>query len=134
MSKPDNNQALADRGLRVDRWLWAARFFRTRQLATEAVTGGKVHVDGTRAKPGRRVRPGNLLRIQRAGDLMVVRVLGLSGRRGPASEACLLYEEIEVQRRQADTTSAIPHREAPAGRPGKRDRRALRRLRGRDPY
>jgi ribosome-associated heat shock protein Hsp15 len=126
-----DNPVASETGLRLDRWLWAARFYRTRQRATEAVTGGKVHVNGSRAKPGRRVRAGDLVRIQRIADLLIVRVLELSDRRGPASEACSLYEEVESTRHASPATSR--NREAPMARPGKRERRALRRLRGREP-
>ena len=118
--------------VRLDRWLWAARFFKTRQLATAAVSGGKVHVDGNRAKPGKKVRPGSLVRIRRGPLALEVRIVELSERRGPASVAQTLYAETESSRtmreQQRPRTTVI----APTSRPDKRDRRKLRRLRGRD--
>src|SRR5262245_45089794 len=79
--------------VRVDKWLWAARFFRTRGAATEAVLGGKVEVNGQRVKPARDVAVGDTLVITKAQERWTVTVLGLADRRGPASVAQALYEE-----------------------------------------
>lgn len=131
LNKPEKDHT-ADQVVRLDRWLWAARFFKTRQLATAAVAGGKVQVDGVRAKPGRRVRPGNLVRIHRGSTEMEVQIVRLSQRRGPASEAQDLYEETEASRAARERPRAGIRAPGPAARPDKRDRRQLRRLRGRD--
>ncbi|MCB1815473.1 MAG: RNA-binding protein [Candidatus Competibacteraceae bacterium] len=116
--------------MRLDKWLWAARFFKTRSLATEAVSGGKVHVNEQRVKPARAVNIGNVLRIQRGHQVMEVVVKNLSDRRGPASEAALLYEETaaSIARRQTDTeqrrlnTYGTP---LPERRPNKKERRQI---------
>ena len=81
--------------VRIDRWLWAARFFKTRSMAAQAVTGGRVHVDGVRVKPAKMVQAGDVLRIRRGEIEFVVTVLGLAAKRGPAKVAQLLYEESE---------------------------------------
>ncbi len=120
---------VAEQRVRLDKWLWAARFFKTRTLAAEAVNGGKVRVDGQRVKPSHAVRLGSLLRVQRGPSEYTVEVMALSARRGPAKEAVLLYEEtaescqqrevLEAQRRLQ--RSAVP----PSGRPSKQDRRRI---------
>ena len=124
------NPDSADR-VRIDKWLWAARFFKTRSLATEAVDGGKVEVNGERAKPSKAVKPGDEIRL-RVGPfehVLVVRALG--ERRGPASVAQSLYEETAASREAREKLSA-QLRMAPAafvyeekGRPTKKDRRDL---------
>jgi ribosome-associated heat shock protein Hsp15 len=121
--------------MRLDKWLWAARFYRTRSLAQEAIEAGRVRLGGERVKPSKEVRPGDRLAI-RVQDLeWEVAVRALSERRGPAAEARLLYEEAEASRaaREALVAQRRIARE-PAfgldGRPTKHDRRALRRLRG----
>jgi len=91
MSKSKNS---ADLVVRLDKWLWAARFFKTRRLAEEAVTGGKVHFEGARTKPGKRLAIGDLLAIRQGTVLREVNVMALSQVRGPASEASTLYEEL----------------------------------------
>lgn len=83
----------SDDSLRIDKWLWAARFFKTRSLAAEAVTGGKVHVDGQRIKPSRAVKAGDEVRIRKGPLEFTVHVRALSSRRGSASVAQTLYEE-----------------------------------------
>src|SRR5215831_10395128 len=91
--------------VRIDKWLWAARFFKTRSLATEAVTGGKVEVNGERAKPAKSVKPGDEVRL-RVGPyehILIVRDLG--ERRGPASVAATLYEETEASRAEREKLS-----------------------------
>ncbi len=123
--------------VRLDKWLWAARFFKTRSLAAEAAQGGKVHVRGDRAKPARPVRVGDRLEIRRGPYEWVVTVKGLSTRRGPAKDAVLLYEETEESARNRDATRAevraqsAPFRER-GGRPSKKDRRDQVRFAGKD--
>ena len=116
--------------VRLDKWLWAARFFKTRALANEAVTGGKVHVGDQRCKPAHAVRVGEMLRIQRGPEEYRITVTALSDRRGPASAAALLYEETAASRQQREALreqrrlehSPFPQ---PAGRPTKQDRRRI---------
>ena len=116
--------------VRIDKWLWAARFYKTRSLAGEAVGGGKVHVNGQRAKPSRGLRVGDTLEITRDESICTVIVLALSERRGPAPEAQRLYRETEesVQRRTLAASQrrlAAAAAPAPQRRPNKRDRRLL---------
>ena len=87
-----------DASVRLDKWLWAARFFKTRSVARDAVTGGKVHLNGNRAKPGRSISAGDELRIQRGEEEFVITVVEPSTRRGPATVARTLYEESEENR------------------------------------
>jgi ribosome-associated heat shock protein Hsp15 len=84
--------------VRLDKWLWAARFFKTRSVAREAVSGGKVHLNGNRAKPGRTINIGDELRIQRGEEEFVITILEPSTRRGPATVARTLYEESDESR------------------------------------
>ena len=119
--------------VRIDKWLWAARFFKTRSLATQAVSGGKVHLNGQRVKPAHPVRPDDELRIQRGGLEMTVRVLALSEQRRPAPEAAALYQETpasqearERGREERQLWRSIHDNARPAGRPSKRDRRLIR--------
>src|SRR3546814_16616139 len=86
----------APQPVRLDLWLWAARFYKTRSLAKQAVETGKVEIDGQRAKPARTLRGGESLRIERVSALHEVTVLGLSDSRGPASMARTLYSEYET--------------------------------------
>ncbi len=119
---------------RLDKWLWAARFFKTRSLATEAIERGRVKVNDERVKPARQVRIGELLDIDNGSTEWQVRVEGLSDKRGPASVAQQLYAETEasVRRRQQEAERrrlfAEPS-EGIHGRPTKRDRRQLDRSR-----
>ncbi len=119
--------------VRIDKWLWAARFFKTRSLATQAVAGGKVHLNGQRVKPAHPVRLGDELCIQRGGLAMMVRVLVLSEQRRPAPEAAVLYQETpasqearERGREERQLWRSIHDNARPAGRPSKRDRRLIR--------
>ena len=121
-------------GLRLDKWLWAARFYKTRSLATAAVGAGDVRVAGERVKPARDVKPGDELQIRRGDDVIDVIVRGLSAVRGPAPVAQALYEETDesrMRRARAAERRAIAREPALGikGRPTKRDARALRRLR-----
>ena len=121
--------------LRIDKWLWAARFFKTRSLAAKAVEGGRVRVDGERVKPAKELKPGDVVTV-RVGELeWVVTVRALAARRGPAAEARGLYVEEEASRvrREAITAARKLEREPGSGlrgRPTKRDRRMLRKLTG----
>jgi len=119
--------------VRIDKWLWCARFFRSRGLAQQAVAGGLVHVNGERTKPSRALHIGDRLLITRGDERREVIVRGLPLRRGPAPEAENHYEETaesvaarEFRRRAAKLAPA-----AAPGRPDKHERRALRHLRGR---
>jgi ribosome-associated heat shock protein Hsp15 len=119
--------------LRIDKWLWAARFFKTRALASEAVEGGRVHVNGLRVKPAKEVKPGDSLQIEAGEQRWTVIVRGINARRGPAPEARLMYEETPesvAARIKAMETRKIAAEPATAlhGRPTKRDRRQLDRL------
>lgn len=116
--------------LRIDKWLWAARFFKTRALAAEAVAGGKVKVNGERVKAAKTIRVDDALRIHIGPYEYDVRVLGLSTRRGPAAQAALLYQESEASqamRKELAARLAAERRHAsPAsGRPGKKERRQI---------
>jgi ribosome-associated heat shock protein Hsp15 len=123
-------------GLRIDKWLWCARFFRTRSLAQAAVEGGHVQVNDDRVKASRAVRIGDRLRINRGQERMEVQVLGIPARRGPAVEAQTHYRETtesEAARVQARALRRLSNA-APSRRPDKRDRRELVRLiKNRDP-
>nr|VFJ42250.1 MAG: heat shock protein Hsp15 [Candidatus Kentron sp. FW] len=121
---------------RLDKWLWAARFFKTRSLAAEAISGGKVQVEDQRVKPAKLVRAGARIRIRRGPMEWEVIAQGISKQRRPASEAVLLYQETsaslanrenEAERRRVEKTE----RARGMGRPTKRDRRRLSELTGR---
>lgn len=121
---------------RLDKWLWAARFFKTRTSAAAAVAGGKVHVDEARVKPSRRVRPGSRLHIRRGPMQWDVVIVALSPQRRPAREAGELYRETEasIERRLAEAArrkAQASRRTRGLGRPTKRERRELERLKGR---
>ena len=123
-------------GVRIDKWLWAARFFKTRSLATRACELGRMESNGNASKPAREVRPGDMLRVKNDGGEFEVEVQGLSEIRGPAAIAQALYRETEpsreARRKLAEERKAMPPVEAlREGRPSKRDRRDIDRLRGR---
>ena len=123
-------------GVRMDKWLWAARFFKTRSLAQRACELGRVESNGLRAKAAREVRAGDLLRVKNAGGDFEVEVLAPSEMRGPAAVAQTLYRETvasrELRQKLAEERKAMPHSEAfREGKPSKRDRRKIGRLRGR---
>ncbi|NCA69624.1 MAG: RNA-binding S4 domain-containing protein [Sphingobacteriia bacterium] len=116
---------------RLDKWLWAARFFKTRALAVEAINGGRIKVNDQRAKPGRAITPGARLEIHKDSLAWTIEVLAISTQRRPASEAALLYREDEASRlRREELVRA--RREAGPGlataRPTKRDRRLIQRF------
>jgi ribosome-associated heat shock protein Hsp15 len=121
--------------VRLDKWLWAARFYKTRALAQSAIEGGKVELNEARAKPSKEIKPGDRLAL-RIGELhREVEVRALSERRGPAAQARLLYAETEESRARREAANAERElRTEPArdlhGRPTKKDRRDLRRARG----
>lgn len=121
--------------VRIDKWLWAARFFKTRNLATEAVNGGKVHVNESRVKPSRNLKIGDRLRIKKGELVFSIEVVGLSERRGSAGEAEKLYvedsESIAAREARRDERR-LQYNAAPVthGRPDKKARRQWRRLTG----
>lgn len=120
--------------VRLDKWLWAARFFKTRRAATDAVSGGRVHLNEARVKPAKEIRPGDLLEI-RVGQLeWTVAVRDVSDRRGSATVAATLYEEttesrVRREQRTAELRLARPLGADLGGRPTKQDRRRLEALR-----
>jgi ribosome-associated heat shock protein Hsp15 len=121
--------------IRVDKWLWHARFFKSRGLAGEVAGSGTVRVNGERiAKPAHAVRAGDVLTFPQAGHIRVIRVLGLGTRRGPAAEAQALYADLDPPEPRGDLEAADPGAPgAGAGRPTKRERREIAALRRRDP-
>jgi ribosome-associated heat shock protein Hsp15 len=123
-------------GVRIDKWLWAARFYKTRSLASHACELGRIESNGQPAKPAREVKLGDLLRIKNDAGEFHVEVLGLSEMRGPAPVAQALYRETdasrEARRQMAEERRAMPHFEGfREGKPSKRDRREIDRLRRR---
>ena len=123
--------------MRLDKWLWAARFFKTRGLARAAIEGGKVRVGGERVKPAKEVARGSRIEIGAGESAWEIIVAQLGERRGPAHEARRLYEETpESQARRAQAAARIRIAPEPTsslrGRPTKKDRRALNRFRGQD--
>jgi ribosome-associated heat shock protein Hsp15 len=122
---------------RIDKWLWAARFFKTRTLAAKACDLNRVHVNAQPARPAREVRTGDRLSIQNEGGIFEVDVLGLSEVRGPAPVAQALYRETEASREArlraaAERKAGLSFTPTPAGRPSKRDRRLIHRFRRED--
>jgi ribosome-associated heat shock protein Hsp15 len=122
--------------VRIDKWLWAARFFKTRSLASRACELGRVDANGQNVKPARDVRVGDVLRVKNDSGEYQIEVLGLSEMRGPAPMAQQLYRETEASREMrlklAAERKAMPRFETSTeGRPSKRDRREIARLRGR---
>src|SRR5438874_5635640 len=122
--------------VRMDKWLWAARFFKTRALAARACELGRIQFNGQPAKPAREVRVGDMLRVTNDGGDFQVEVLLLSEVRGPASVAQTLYRETEASRElrlkvSAERKAMKQFEELPAGRPSKRDRRKIVQFLGR---
>lgn len=135
---PSSSSAASER-LRLDKWLWAARFFKTRALAVEAIEKHRVRVNGAHTKPSREVQAGDELDIAQGPVQRTVRVLGVSAVRGPAPQAALLYHETEasVALRQAHAEqrrlAPEPALDLAQGRPTKRNRRQMDALRGDPP-
>jgi ribosome-associated heat shock protein Hsp15 len=127
------NQQNPEAPIRLDKWLWAARFFRRRSLAAEAIGGGKVELNGQRAKPGRTARAGDKLAIRRGPYLWTMIVKDVSRLRGPAPQARQLYEETEESIFRREAAIAPMRLERPPeldmrSRPSKKDRRAMARF------
>ncbi len=124
--------------MRLDKWLWAARFFKTRQLAIEAINGGKVHLNGQRTKPGKTITVGSHLTIHKESLEWDLRVSVLPRQRRPASEAIHFYQESEasrVKRQQQIEEQRLLRAAAPRpapGKPSKRDRRMIHSFTGKD--
>lgn len=116
--------------VRIDKWLWATRFFKTRSVAREAISGGKVHLNGQRVKPGRALSVGDQISVQRGQDEYLIEVLELSNRRGPAVVAQALYQESEESRlkREKLAEQRKLEREEHAGRERRPDKRQRRHL------
>lgn len=119
--------------LRVDKWCWMTRFFKTRALATAAIAGGKVHVNGQRVKPAHNVKQGDLLEISRVHEKWIVQVTGIPSRRGPAKEAILMYQETEKSKVERSMQNEFRRAERISRpredqRPDKHQRKQLRKL------
>jgi ribosome-associated heat shock protein Hsp15 len=122
--------------VRIDKWLWAARFFKTRSLASRACELGRIEANGQTSKASREVRPGDMLRVKKDGAEFVVEVLLPSDVRGPAAMAQALYRETDASRElrmklAAERKAAFETEALPQGKPSKRDRREMNRCRGR---
>jgi len=134
MSVAQTQGTLNPAAMRIDKWLWAARLFKTRHLAVEAINAGRVELDGQRAKPAKMVRPGNRLTVRKDSLAWELTVLGIAQQRRPAAEAVLLYAEDEASRlrrqekdRERRETGIYPDG---AAKPTKRDRRLIHRFTG----
>lgn len=133
----DNADEGSSQKVRLDRWLWAARFFKTRAQAKLAVEGGKVQINGQRSKPGKEIGIGQELSIRRGDELFDIVVAGLAQRRGSAKVAAILYQETteSAARRAADAARRRMERaglSVPKKKPNKHDRRALQQLKQSD--
>jgi ribosome-associated heat shock protein Hsp15 len=122
--------------VRIDKWLWAARFFKTRALAIKACDIGRIEINGVRAKPAREVRAGSMVRVENEGGIFQIEVLQLSEMRGPAAVAQTLYKETDASRnarlKLAEERKAMQqYAPLPEHRPSKRDRRRIIQFRGR---
>ena len=121
-------------GLRLDSWLWRARFYKTRGKAAAAIKGGAVHVNGARARTSRRVRLADQLQMTHPGGRYAITILGIPSRRGSAPEASACYridEHVEPEARRASISDPTASHAAPTRRPDKQARRQLRQLKGR---
>ena len=119
--------------IRIDKWLWTSRFFKTRSLATDAVNGGKVHLNKQRVKAGRLVKLNDVLSIQKESDLYEVTITAINKTRRPAKEVSSMYvedEQSQLKRKQNHEMKklASASRPVPRGKPGKREREQLRRF------
>ena len=128
---------MSDNDVRLDKWLWAARFFKTRGLAKKAIEGGKVHYNGTRAKTSKLVEKGALVKVPQGWDILEVEVLSLSGQRRGAPEARLLYQETpdsETRRLKEAENRRLANQvmQPPKHRPDKRERRHIQRFQRQD--
>lgn len=137
MLQPMPEESGAAVGVRIDRWLWAARFFKTRSLAKVAVEAGHIQVEGQRAKPAKEVQIGHTLNVRRGSQQMTIVVAALAARRGPAKVAQALYEETHESIEQREIVSSRRRMEraglqVPQTKPSKKDRRDLRKLRDLD--
>lgn len=133
MTSSESRNETATAAVRLDLWLWAARFFKTRSLAKQAIETGKIEVGGQRAKPSRSVRVGDAVRVVRGEEIFEISVAGLADVRGPAAAARTLYAESDASRqareaRLADLRAARAGYQPPAQRPDKRARRLIRLL------
>ena len=121
--------------VRLDKWLWASRFFKSRKAAVDAITGGKVHLNGSRVKPSRNVQINDQLKITRNNEKYLVTVLGLNDKRRPAKEAQLLYEEEQESIDARETEREIRRINnasvaQPSTKPNKKQRRQMDRFKG----
>jgi ribosome-associated heat shock protein Hsp15 len=123
--------------VRLDKWLWAARFFKTRAKAKEAIDGGKVHIDGGRSRPSKELKVGEIIQLRQGWDEKTVIVKALSEQRRGATEAALLYEEtaesIEKRLEIAEQRKAAGQQVFTPGRPTKKDRRQIHRFKEQNP-
>lgn len=124
---------VAPSGVRLDVWLWAARFYKTRALSKQAIEGGRIEVQGQAAKASRQLKPGEQLRVRRGEDVFEIEVLGLSEKRGSATAAQALFRESEQSRETrlrlaAERRAAVAGYRPPAGKPDKRARRLIQAL------
>lgn len=130
--KKDSGQSTK---VRVDKWLWAARFFKTRAKAKQAIEGGKVHLGTQRTRPSKELAEGDILRIRQGYDDKIVRVIALSDQRRGATDAALLYEEtpesLEARKLSAEQRRAAGKLLVSENRPGKKDRRLIHKFRQR---
>jgi ribosome-associated heat shock protein Hsp15 len=133
----DEDRGEGSGAMRIDRWLFFVRLFKSRSLAAQAVAGGKVHINGERVKPSRTIREGDQVSFMRGAVAFDCKVTGMPKRRGPASEAAQFYEETPGSRARREefaqrmrVAAALAPR--PEERPDKHERKVLRRLRGRD--
>jgi ribosome-associated heat shock protein Hsp15 len=131
----DDSEREHDGRVRLDKWLWAARFYKTRGLAADAIDGGRVDVNSTRAKRAKMVQVGDEVRVRQNPFEHVVHVRGISERRGPASVAATLYEETPESKAKRETLAtkirSMPADDWDSGRPTKRDRRQIDRFKRR---
>jgi ribosome-associated heat shock protein Hsp15 len=129
------DESETDERVRLDKWLWAARFYKTRGLAADAIDGGKVDVNGARVKRAKMVQVGDEVRVRQSPFEHVVHVRGVSDRRGPASVAATLYEETPESKAKREALATrirnMPADDWASGRPTKRDRREIERFRRR---
>ena len=119
--------------MRIDKWLWAARFFKTRAEAQRLVTSGRLRLDGdTMSKPHRQIKPGQVLTFPKAEDIRVIKIVAMALRRGPATEAATLYEDLAPPEPRVKSSENKPlpfeKRDPGSGRPTKRERREIDRL------